>query len=185
MSSPDLPGQSATHPPHRSLPDPNRIARSSWLLTRLFPDFSQIFLHTLLESRDFDLLSTLETLVDLLQNGTLAPFPGVVPSIRFYPGIHNAFNPRVLAHLALTAYFDLPLDLRNGKSLKVMNGLLKGSGVGWATNPIYKPTFCSHPSLLPCAPDPTPSAQIQCSNSISRASNPIFPMKKGQIPVPI
>ncbi|CAH3024585.1 unnamed protein product [Porites evermanni] len=75
-----LPGPSRKRP-FDSPPDPTRVARCSWLLKRLFPDFSQIFLHTLLEARDFDLLSTLETLVDLLQNrGFNVPYPGAIPT---------------------------------------------------------------------------------------------------------
>ena len=79
-----FPGPSRKRP-FDSPPDPSRVARCSWLLKRLFPDFSQIFLHTLLEARDFDLLSTLETLVDLLQNrGFNVPYPGAIPTNSVY-----------------------------------------------------------------------------------------------------
>lgn len=177
MSSPDLPGQSATHPPHRSLPDPNRIARSSWLLTRLFPDFSQIFLHTLLESRDFDLLSTLETLVDLLQNGTLAPFRGVDPSIRFYPGIHNAFNPRVLAHIDFKAsshgLFRFTTRPSKWKVIESHERAPEGErgGVGYKSHLQANILLTSQPSAL-------------CSRSYSECPNSMFklPFPERQIP---
>ena len=42
-----------------------RAFARAFILTRLFPEFNQMFLHTLLETRGFDLLSTLETLLDL------------------------------------------------------------------------------------------------------------------------
>lgn len=79
-----LPGPSRKRP-FDSPPDPTMVARCSWLLKRLFPAFSQIFLHTLLEARDFDLLSTLETLVDLLQNRSFnVPYPGAIPTNSVY-----------------------------------------------------------------------------------------------------
>ena len=65
MSYPGPPGSSRHRFFHESLPDPTWMSRSSCILTRLFPEFTQMFLHTLLETRDFDLLSTLETLLDL------------------------------------------------------------------------------------------------------------------------
>ena len=71
---------------HGSLPDPTWMSRSSCILTRLFPEFTQMFLHTLLETRDFDLLSTLETLLDLrYQPRSVTILPGkmlVTPLIR-------------------------------------------------------------------------------------------------------
>ena len=79
-----FPGPSRKRP-FDSPPDPTRVARCSWLLKRLFPAFSQIFLHTLLEARDFDLLSTLETLFDLLQNrGFNVSYPGAIPTNSVY-----------------------------------------------------------------------------------------------------
>ncbi|XP_068734710.1 doublesex- and mab-3-related transcription factor dmd-5-like [Montipora capricornis] len=83
-SHPVLPGPSENRSLPVSPPDPIRVARSSLLLTKLFPDFSQIFLHTLLESRNFDLLSTLETLLDLQYR----PYPGVVP-VTLYSGVSS------------------------------------------------------------------------------------------------
>ena len=65
MSYPGPPGSPRHRFFHGSLPDPTWMSRSSCILTRLFPEFTQMFLHTLLETRDFDLLSTLETLLDL------------------------------------------------------------------------------------------------------------------------
>ena len=65
MSYPGPPGSPRHRFFHGSLPDPTWLSRSSCILTRLFPEFTQMFLHTLLETRDFDLLSTLETLLDL------------------------------------------------------------------------------------------------------------------------
>ena len=90
INSPVLPGPSRIRPSSRTLPDPTWVARCSWLLIRLFPDFSEIFLHTLLETRDFDLLSTLEILVDLLQKGSFV-HPRVAPPLSFYPGIRITF----------------------------------------------------------------------------------------------
>ncbi|KAL9988370.1 hypothetical protein ACROYT_G002807 [Oculina patagonica] len=84
MNSPDLPGPSS-HVTVRPPADSSRIARCLWILTRIFPEVSQIFLHTLLESRDFDLLATLETLVNMAQHGNFVSYPGIIPSIRFYP----------------------------------------------------------------------------------------------------
>ena len=65
MSYPGPPGSPRHRFFHGSLPAPTWMSRSSCILTRLFPEFTQMFLHTLLETRDFDLLSTLETLLDL------------------------------------------------------------------------------------------------------------------------
>lgn len=88
-NSPDLSGPSSqlsVPPAGRPPPNSNRIARCSWILTRLFPDVSQIFLHTLLETRDFDLLETLETLVNMAQQSNFLPYTRIIPSIRFYSG---------------------------------------------------------------------------------------------------
>ena len=142
MSSPDLPGPSARAlPRHRSPPDPNIIARSSWLLTRLFPDFSQIFLHTLLETRDFDLLLTL---VDLLQKWNV-PCRGVAPSISFYPGIHNCSFPGVLADTDFKAHrlvhYHQTFEMESHKL-----GPEKGWGVGGGgvTNPVSEQLWLSY-----------------------------------------
>ena len=91
-SHPVLPGPSENRSLPVSPPDPIRVARSSLLLTKLFPDFSQIFLHTLLESRNFDLLSTLETLLDLQYR----PYPGVVPVTLYSGNIH--VPPSIRSH---------------------------------------------------------------------------------------
>ncbi|KAJ7339434.1 Doublesex- and mab-3- transcription factor A2 [Desmophyllum pertusum] len=94
MTSPELPGPSSNRVFPRTRPpaDSNRAARCSWILTRLFPDVSKIFLHTLLETRDFDLLSTLETLVDMAQHGHFVPYSGTPLPFTFYPGIAVATN---------------------------------------------------------------------------------------------
>ena len=65
---------------HGSLQDQTWMSRSSCILTGLFPEFSQKFLHTLLETRNFDLLSTLETLLELRYR------PGVTRSVTVVPG---------------------------------------------------------------------------------------------------
>ena len=90
MTSPNLPGPSSNRIVPRTRPpaDSNRAARCSWILTRLFPDVSKIFLHTLLETREFDLLSTLETLVDMAQHGHFVPYSGTPLPFTFYPGIN-------------------------------------------------------------------------------------------------
>ena len=86
MSSPHFPGlssQARVSPQCWPPADPCRIARCSWILSRLFPHVSQIFLHTLLKTREFDLLATLETLVNMAQQGNLVQYQGIFPS---YPG---------------------------------------------------------------------------------------------------
>lgn len=80
MSYPALPASPRHRFFHGSLPNPTWMSRSSCILTRLFPEFTQIFLYTLLETRDFDLLSTLETLLDLRYR------PGVTRSVTVLPG---------------------------------------------------------------------------------------------------
>jgi len=79
-----------------SSPDPSRIARCSWILSTLFPHVSQIFPHTLLETRDFDLLATLETLVNMAQQGNFVPYQGIFP---FYPGTKGNYSLFIDSHL--------------------------------------------------------------------------------------
>ncbi|RMX46181.1 hypothetical protein pdam_00007823, partial [Pocillopora damicornis] len=85
-----LPKNSSDHPEPSGfkaaprLADCNRVTRSLGILASLFPDVSEIFLSTLLEARDFDLLSTLETLIGMARQGNIVL--GSFPSVIIHPG---------------------------------------------------------------------------------------------------
>lgn len=68
----DLPGPSGVQTAPR-VADSNRVTRCLWILGSLFPDVSKIFLTSLLEARDFDLLSTLEVLIGMARQGNIVP----------------------------------------------------------------------------------------------------------------
>ncbi|XP_058969228.2 uncharacterized protein [Pocillopora verrucosa] len=95
-SSRALPKNSSDHPEPSGfkaaprLADCNRVTRSLGILASLFPDVSEIFLSTLLEARDFDLLSTLETLIGMARQGNIVL--GSFPSVIIHPVITLAGN---------------------------------------------------------------------------------------------
>ena len=116
MSYPGPPGSPRHRFFHGSLPDPTWMSRSSCILTRLFPEFTQMFLHTLLETRDFDLLSTLETLLDhryrpravTILPGKMFVTPLIIKiTISYFPLIHLPSCYRTVQQTNQNSYFPL------------------------------------------------------------------------------